>query len=440
MRSPVHSTRLALTALSATLLAIPASDFAVIPSARLIPYAAGFEFPLAFIQDPTDARVQFVVQQGGRIRTVVSGVVQPQDFLDLRSRVLSGGEQGLLGMAFPPDAAVSRRVYVNYTNLAGDTVVARFTRASNPLVADPSTEFELQWSTGARVIAQPFANHNGGCLVFGPDGFLYVGMGDGGSGDDPDHRAQDPASLLGKMLRIDVAVPDSDPRGFRIPPGNPFVSTPGYRPEIWDIGLRNPWRFSFDSPARGGTGALIIGDVGQNHWEEIDYEPAGRGGRNYGWRNREGANDYIQSRPPLFAPLIDPVYQYDHDTGQSITGGYVYRGRTSPALDGRYFFADFIRGRLWSAAIDVDPSSREGTFTDVIEHTSALRADDGGRNFSSFGEDADGELYAVDYGRGEVLRIAQGPARRPRDGYDRRFLISSSRLPISISSPRGAGR
>ena len=236
---------------------------------RAVPYVSGLSLPVAFVQDPADATIQYVVQQGGRIRLIRSGVLQTAPFLDLTSSIASGGERGLLGMALPADYATSGRVYVNFTNTNGDTVVARFKRSSNPLAADPASRFDLLWSTGERVIRQPFANHNGGNLVFGPDGFLYVGMGDGGSGNDPNHLAQDPASLLGKMLRIDVSVPDSNTAGLAIPADNPFRGSS--RPEIWSFGLRNPWRFSFDDPSRGGTGALVIGDVGQSAFEEVDY-------------------------------------------------------------------------------------------------------------------------------------------------------------------------
>jgi glucose/arabinose dehydrogenase len=291
-------------------------------------YASGFTTPVAFVQDPVRPAVQYVVEQGGRIRVVQSGAVLSTDFLDLSLAISSGGERGLLGMAFAPDSATSGRFYVNFTNQAGDTVVARFVRSANPLVADPASRFDLRWggTGGPRFIAQPFANHNGGNLAFGPDGFLYIGMGDGGSGDDPDHRAQNPAELLGKMLRIDVNVSDNDPGGYRVPSSNPFVAVAGTRSEIWSFGLRNPFRYSFDDPARGGTGALVIGDVGQNRFEEIDYEPPNSGGRNYGWRNREGAHDNVTSRPPAFLPLVDPIHEYDHGTGQTVIGGFVYRG------------------------------------------------------------------------------------------------------------------
>lgn len=380
---------------------------------RLRTYASGFTNPLAMVQDPADRAVQFVVEQGGRIRVVRDGVVADADFLDLRNAIVSGGEQGLLGLVFARDVA-SRRFFVNFTDRSGNTVVARFQRSTNnPLAADPNSRVDLRWSTGFAFIRQPFANHNGGHLAFGPDGFLYVGLGDGGSGDDPDHRAQDPTELLGKMLRIDVNVPDAHPNGYVIPPDNPFVNTPNARPEIWDFGLRNPWRYSFDDPSRGGTGALVIADVGQNRIEEIDYEPRGRGGRNYGWRNREGAHDYVTSRPPAFLPLIDPIFEYDHSVGASITGGYVYRGSSlGPEYQGRYFFADFVRGRVWSIALAVEPSNGEARASALLEHTNELGGANQLGNISSFGEDADGELYLVSYSRGIVFKVA-GPLTAP---------------------------
>lgn len=380
---------------------------------RMRVYASGFTNPLAIVQDPTDRSVQFVLEQAGRIRVVRDGLIAAADFLDLRGAVVSGGEQGLLGLVFPPDGS-SGRFFVNFTDRSGNTVVARFRRsAGNPLIADPASRFDLRWSTGLAFIRQPFANHNGGHLAFGPDGFLYVGLGDGGSGDDPDHRAQNPDELLGKMLRIDVNVSDSDPSGFAVPPANPFVGAPGTRREIWDFGLRNPWRYTFDDPARGGTGALVIADVGQNRIEEIDYEPRGRGGRNYGWRNREGAHDYVTSRPPAFTPLIDPIFEYDHSVGASITGGYVYRGTAlGSEYQGRYFFADFIRGRVWSIALVVDPGTGEARATGLIEHTSDLGGTTQLGNVSSFGVDAGGEIFVVSYSRGIVFKLA-GPLAPP---------------------------
>jgi glucose/arabinose dehydrogenase len=347
---------------------------------------------------------------------VRSGAVVAPDFIDLSSEIVSGGEQGLLGMAFPRDGATSGRFFVNFTNRSGDTVVARVRRSVNAAVADPATRFDLRWGGpgGQAFIEQPFANHNGGNLAFGPDGFLYIGLGDGGSGDDPGHRAQNPGELLGKMLRIDVGVPDTHPTGYQIPGDNPFVRAVPIpaRAEIWSFGLRNPWRYTFDDPARGGTGALLIGDVGQNRFEEVDYEPANRGGRNYGWRNREGAHDNVTSRPPAYTPLVEPIHEYGHDVGASITGGVVYRGAALPAsFRGRYFFADFISGRVWSLALALDASG-EARASDVVEHTPQLSSAGALGNISAFGVDADGEMYLVAYSTGRILKVV-GPAAAP---------------------------
>jgi glucose/arabinose dehydrogenase len=377
-------------------------------------HASGFEAPIAFVQDPADRAIQVVVQQDGHLRVVRNGVVLPADFLDLSRETASGGERGVLGLAFAPDAA-SGRFFVNFTNGSGDTVVARFRHLAGSVTGDPASRFDLRWggAAGPSTIAQPFANHNGGNLMFGPDGYLYIGLGDGGSGNDPDHRAQNPMELLGKMLRIDVNVPDSHGSGYQIPADNPFVSGGGVaaRPEIWAFGLRNPWRYSFDDPTRGGNGALIIGDVGQSSFEEIDYEPRGRGGRNYGWRNREGAHDNVTSAPPAYLPLTDPVFEYGRSAGQSVTGGFVYRGRALPATyRGRYFFGDFVAGRVWSIALAINPSTGEATASDLIQHTDELG---GVGNVSSFGIDADGELYVVSYSRGSVLKIIGPPIAPP---------------------------
>ncbi len=403
--------RLTAACVAATLL-VPTAAHAQLAT-RL--HASGFTAPIAFVQDPIAANVQYVVEQGGRIRVVRDGVVLPMDFLDLRGVVLSSGERGLLGMAFDPAYASNGRFYVNFTDLNGHTVVARFRRSSgDPLLADPSSRFDLRWNgpSAPAVIEQPFSNHNGGHLAFGPDGFLYVGLGDGGSGNDPNHLAQNPNSLLGKMLRVNVNVSDTHPTGYAIPGDNPFLdgSPVPARGEIWAFGLRNPWRYSFDDRARGGTGALVIGDVGQGAWEEVDYEPMGRGGRNYGWRNREGAHDNITSLPPAYQPLTDPIYEYGRALGASITGGYVYRGG-QPAMAGRYFFADFISGRVWSATLAVDGSG-EAHVTGVTEHTAEFGGGAQLGNISSFGVDSQGELYIVSYSRGVILKVV-GPPPAP---------------------------
>jgi glucose/arabinose dehydrogenase len=376
--------------------------------------ASGFTLPVAFVQDPTDRRVQFIVQQNGHIRVVREGSVLAADFLDLSPATVAQGEQGLFALAFQPNIAT--RFFVNFTNRSGDTVVSRFQRAADPVVAEATSRFDLRWggANGPTVIAQPFDNHNGGHLAFGPDGYLYIGMGDGGSGDDPGNRAQDGSELLGKMLRIDVNVGDSHASGYEIPPDNPFRGgSVAARPEIWAFGLRNPWRYSFDDPARGGTGGLIIADVGQNRFEEIDYEPAGRGGRNYGWRNREGMHDNVTTLPAAFQPLTEPIYEYDHSAGQSITGGFLYRGRAlPPAYQGRYFFADYVRGRVWSIAIAVDASG-DARASNPIEHTAELGGASVLGNVSSFGLDADGELHIVSYSNGRVLKVIGPPAAPP---------------------------
>jgi glucose/arabinose dehydrogenase len=377
---------------------------------RSAPYLSGLSAPIAIVQDPTDAAVQFVVEQGGRIRVVRHGVLGG-DFLDLSATVLCCGERGLLGLAFPPDAATTGRFFVNFTRRPdGHTVVARFRRTADPLVADPASRKDLVWPDGRSFIEQPFPNHNGGHLAFGPDGHLYVALGDGGSGNDPDHRAQNPQSLLGKILRLDTSVADGHARGYVVPGDNPFVDRlpVAALTEIWSFGWRNPWRFSFDDAALGGTGALVAGDVGQGAWEEINYEPRGRGGRNYGWRNREGLHPTpgVPASPgPAYTPLTNPIHEYAHGDGSSVTGGFVYRGRgLGAAFFGRYFFADFIQGRVWSLALTFHPTTGEATVSDVVEHTAALGGASVLGNISSFGVDSTGELFVVNYS-GTILRI-----------------------------------
>jgi glucose/arabinose dehydrogenase len=375
---------------------------------RLQTVASGLSGPVAFIADPLNPGVFFAVQLNGLIRTVQNGTVQTTAFLDLRSSISTGGERGLLGMAFAPDAS-SGRFFVNFTNPNGDTVVARFRRSTgNSLIADAASRLDLRWPNGNRFITQPFANHNGGDLKFGPDGYLYIGLGDGGSGNDPQNNAQNPASLLGKMLRIDVNVADSDPVGYRVPANNPFVGNSGVLPEIWDFGLRNPWRYSFDDPSLGGTGALFIGDVGQGAREEVDYEAAGSGGRNYGWRMREGAiaTPGISGTTPAFLPLTDPLLDYNRNAGTTVIGGYVYRGRDlGGGYTGRYFYADYGTGTLWSISWQANASGG-ATVTGTIDHRSEV-GDVGG--VMSFAMDSNGELYLLFFSRVSKL-ISTAPA------------------------------
>ena len=371
---------------------------------------AGLTNPVAFVADPVDRSLFYVVEQRGTIRIVQHNTVSQTMFLDLRGQISAGGERGLLGMAFPPDAAVSRRFFVTLTNPSGHFVIARFTRDAQGAV-DPGSRFDLVWPDGRAFVEHPFSNHNGGHLAFGPDGYLYVGMGDGGSGGDPMNFAQNPNSLLGKMLRIDVGVADSDRRGYRVPNDNPFVDRHPIAalPEIWAFGLRNPWRYGFDDWTRGGTGALVIADVGQNAREEVNWEPRGRGGRNYGWRVREGRAAFDNRTAPAYLPLTDPIHDYPRTDGMSITGGYVYRGSAlPPSLNGRYFFADYVSGRVFAIGVALD-ESEEARAVDRLELTEMLGGTSETGLISSFGVDADGELYVVSYSRGRILKIVPGP-------------------------------
>jgi glucose/arabinose dehydrogenase len=376
---------------------------------RVQTFVSGLSSPVAFVQDPGDATVQYVVEQAGRIKVVSNGVLQATPFLDIASMIAAGGEQGLLGLAFPPNYSASGRFYVFFTNGSGDLVVARFTRsAANRFVADRASRFDLRWSTGDQYIEHSArSNHNGGCLAFGPDGMLYITTGDGGGGGDPDNNAQNISVLLGKILRVDVvsAAAQASPSGFVVPPGNAGLP----RAEIWSLGWRNPWRFSFDLGS-GGTGAMIVGDVGQGAWEEIDYEPANRPGRNYGWDFREGTHAFSGTAP---AGLTNPIFEYSRSLGASVTGGYVYRGSLLPEMRGRYFFGDYVFRRIYSIGLSIHATSREATATDFLDHTSDLLGAVPVGGISAFGVDAEGELYIVDHTRGLILKFVRGLPRPP---------------------------
>jgi len=326
----------------------------------------------------------FVVQQSGRIRILQNGRLIGRPFLDVSRLITAGGEQGLLGLAFHPDYARNGRFYIDYTNRSGDTRVVEYRRATATR-ANPAS---------ARVLLgvdQPFANHNGGAVVFGPDRMLYIALGDGGSGDDPQNNAQSTNSLLGKLLRIDVDGRTGG-RPYGIPADNPFANGGG-RPEIYHYGLRNPWRFTFDR-ARGD---LWIGDVGQNAIEEIDYRPRGAGPANFGWRAFEGRASHIGGSNALDGPSrhTPPVAQYRHSQGCSVTGGYVYRGTKVPALRGRYVYSDFCSGTVWSMRAGPNPG-------DVRRETGlGVRLS----NVTSFGESLNGDVYVV--AGGALYRFAR---------------------------------
>ncbi|MCA1583444.1 MAG: PQQ-dependent sugar dehydrogenase [Acidobacteria bacterium] len=399
---------------------------------------AGFASPVAIVPDPVTPNVFFVVEQGGLVHAVQNGTRLPTPFLDLSTIVTATprGERGLLGMAFPLDAA-SGRVFVNFTNRdgPGHTVIARFHRTpGNPLVADPGSRFDLMWPDAAGLspfIRQPYENHKGGNLAFGPDGFLYIGLGDGGSGNDPQNRAQDPQALLGKMLRIDVGVDDTDQQGYRIPAGNPFATDPTVLDEIWASGYRNPWRYSFDDFGAGATGGLIAGDVGQGSREEIDYEPAGRGGRNYGWSIFEGniLTPGVSGRTPRSA-VTPPIADYDRSIGTAVTGGYVYRGTIlPPQYRGRYFLSDSGTGRVFSLGLAYD-SAGEARVAEYVEHTAELGSTVG---VSTFGRGLDGELYFARF-NGTIYRIS-GPAPPPPTNLQ--STVSGSA--VTVSWTPGAG-
>jgi len=362
-RDRVRAVRAVAVVVVGVIVATVAGSASAAESAfRRTVFARGFDSPVHIVSTKSEPRRLYVVEQRGTIRVIDKGKVRSGFFLDVRGRVTSGGEQGLLGLAFDPKYATNRFVYVNYTDRAGDTRVVRY-RTNGSRALGGSARQLLQ-------VDQPYANHNGGNLVFGPDGFLYVGLGDGGSGGDPDGRAQNPDSLLGKMLRLDVR-------------------RPGSAPVIVGLGLRNPWRYSFDR----ATGDLYIGDVGQGDVEEVDFTSRSRlaGLENYGWDLYEGSQRFEDGEPGP-GRLVFPVFEYSHEQGCSVTGGFVYRGRARPAERGRYILGDYCSGNIWSFRFDagVTHSVRVEPFR--IE------------GLTSFGEDAAGELYAASQS-GTIYRV-----------------------------------
>jgi glucose/arabinose dehydrogenase len=367
-------------ALSLLLLALVASANAQ----RLEEVARGLTQPLSITHAGDGSGRLFVAEQRSTVRVLVGDALQREPYLDLTARTAARGERGLLGLAFHPSFAANGRLFVHYTDRDGSTVVSEL-RAPDPAAprVDPATERILL------TLAQPFSNHNGGQIAFGPDGYLYIGLGDGGSGGDPLDAGQDLTTLLGKVLRIDVD--GAEP--YAVPEGNPFVGVSNALPEIWAYGLRNPWRFSFDR----ATGDLWIADVGQNAVEEVNLQHAGSpGGENYGWRPMEGDRCYEPASGCEDPSFTMPVITYTHASGwgRSITGGYVYRGSAVPELEGRYVFGDFASRRLFVA--ERGPSG-----------WSARPLLDAGFNVSSFGEDEAGELYVAAYDSGRLYRFAR---------------------------------
>ncbi len=374
--------RLLLPLLCAALLASGGSAEAAI---ELRTVARGLSSPIGIVSARDGSGRLFILEQGGRIRVVAGGILVNTPFLDITDRVISGGELGLLGLAFHPDYRSNGRFFVNYTHRGAsglETVVAEYSvsPANANLALKDSEKIVLSF-------AQPFDNHNGGGMVFGPDGFLYIATGDGGAGGDPFGNGQNLAMLLGKMLRIDV----DSAKPYAIPPDNPFVATQ-FRGEIWAYGFRNPWRFSFDRL----TGQLYVGDVGQDLWEEIDNIVKGG---NYGWNRMEGNHCYATSSDCDKTGLILPVYEYGHDVGSSVIGGYFYRGKAVSSLSGKYLFGDFGSGRIWAM-------TSAGSFVSVEELLNT------GLFLSSFGEDEDGELYVAELG-GTVRQIIGAGAAQP---------------------------
>ena len=363
---------------AATELPAPPAGFPDPAEVTWRPVAGGLEKPISLANAGDGSGRLFVVEQPGRIRIIQDGLLLPGAFLDITDRVGSEGfEQGLLGLAFHPQYAQNGYFFVNYTDLNGDTVIARFqVSAADPQQADSGSEKRLLF------VDQPYRNHNGGQVAFGPDGYLYLGLGDGGSAADPQGNGQSLAALLGKILRLDVD--GGDP--YAIPADNPFASGGG-KPEIWAYGLRNPWRFAFDRL----TGDLYVGDVGQNQWEEINFLPPGVAGANFGWSFYEGTHPF-RSDAVLAVQPVAPVAEYGHNQGCSVTGGVVYRGVLLPAWQGIYLYADYCSGTGW------------GLYRDGQGNWQSQQLFNGLGAVTAFGEDEAGEVYLLAHG-GEVFRL-----------------------------------
>ncbi|MDH3206313.1 MAG: PQQ-dependent sugar dehydrogenase [Gemmatimonadota bacterium] len=386
MKKPMKAALLLLT----TVPVLACTDDAVTPQVdpddpigiELVEVVSGLSSPVFATAPSGDPDRLFVVERGGLIRIVVNGAALPTPFLDVRGSIVAGSERGLLGMAFHPNYAVNGYFFLNYTDTTGTTQVVRYSVSGNPDVADGLSEGSIL------SVAQPATNHNGGMLAFGPDGMLYIGLGDGGGGGDQQNHGQRPSTLLGSMLRIDI----DGGSPYAIPLDNPFWNHATYRGETWAYGLRNPWRYSFDRM----NGDLYIGDVGQGQVEEVSYQSAASsGGENYGWRIMEGSACYNPSSGCATAGLTLPVYEYGHSPECSVTGGYVYRGSAFPSMAGRYFFGDYCAG--WIRSFQIVGGAAAG----IQDHTAAIGTVS---QISSFAEDGLGELYVVSLS-GTIYRI-----------------------------------
>lgn len=384
--------------LSLCLISCAAAVSAGTPVLDTVRIVSGLALPLWVGQAPGDDDRLFIIEQRsgnqGRIRIFKQSTNTLLVTPFLTVTVTTGNEQGLLGLAFHPDYQNNGKFYINYTNAAGTTIVAEYLRSGNPDLADLASANQIL------SVAQPFSNHNCGWMAFGPDNYLYIGFGDGGSAGDPGNRAQNGLQLLGKILRVDVNGDDfpADPNtDYRIPPDNPFVGNASFRPEVWDLGVRNPWRNSFDRE----TGDLYIADVGQNAWEEINVElGTSPGGVNYGWRCYEGNAAFNTAGCLPASNYQFPVHVYSHSFGCSLTGGYVYRGNAICDLRGTYFFADYCTATIWSFVYAGAPNP-------PVTNRTAELAPGGGlsiNSITSFGEDNAGELYIVDQG-GEIFKL-----------------------------------
>jgi glucose/arabinose dehydrogenase len=352
---------------------------------RLQPFVTGLQSPVYLTYAPGQSDRVYVVEQTGRVLVVgMDGAVRAQPFLDVHQLISTGGERGLLSIVFHPDYARNGYFFVDYTAADGTVTVVRYHVSQNdPYRADPSSAQVIL------TVAHPVSNHNGGLLLFGSDGYLYIGIGDGGAGNSANGQRKN--TLLGKILRIDVDHTSAG-RQYAIPSDNPFANQAGARPEIWAYGLRNPWRFSFDRSAHD----LYIGDAGQNEFEEIDYQPAAsKGGQNYGWAIYEGNSCYAGGSACSTGGLTAPIATYGHEDGNCVVvGGYVYRGQKYPSLTGAYFYGDDCSGQVWSFPAG---DARDG-------HVTAQQILDTQLSISSFGEDATGEMYLVSLD-GSILRV-----------------------------------